>query len=215
MAVTNQKVLSGGVALEEGDYVGGEYGIKVDGLPENFYEEFYGLVESKVDIGDDSTEGVVRSSAHAVDELVDHTYDLAQELGMDEWKDLDRKRIEGQSKGGSVHISNVCNGEWEGKVAAKCRERAIILQLGLDRIKEDYNLEIEPSYREGIVSEEGRIEGHAWVGLRIDRLMHVADPGFAEVAGYDTVQKFADAEPQYMERAIEGRFSSNQKATIS
>jgi len=209
MPVRNQRVLSGGVSLSEGDYLGGEYGIKIDEVPEDFYRDFHDRVKEKLSPENPSTEELVRFSTEAVDDIVDHTYDLAQEYGIEDWRELDRERIEAQRKGGDIQISNVCNGEWGGRVAGKCRERAALLQMGLDSIEERYDLDIEPSYREGIVGYEEKREGHAWVGLRIDGKRFVADPDFAYDEGFESVQRLVGAEPSYAERGIEGRFGSD------
>lgn len=138
-----------GIELEPGDaLVGQKYDLVVDDRPDELYDEFldeYGFDEDT--ILEDATE--------FVDEEIAHTYDLAEEEGLDP-EEVDRERREAQGGVSKINLSDVWGEEYMGVRAGTCRERAATLHLLLDE------LGVESEYHSGYLDEDQN-DGHSWV----------------------------------------------------
>ncbi|MFO7793528.1 MAG: hypothetical protein R6V35_00960 [Candidatus Nanohaloarchaea archaeon] len=146
----------GGVDLQVGDTLEGHYSLKIDESAEELYNEFLDY---------ESDAAIEEAAAEFIEEKIPHIYDLAEEKGLDP-ESLDQKRRKAQKKGSKVSISKVLDGAWENTAAGTCRERAAALKLLYDE------LSLNAKYKSGSI-EEGRQDGHAWVGLNEDM---IADP---------------------------------------
>jgi len=138
-----------GIELETGDTLeGSSYDLVIDERPEQLYEEFmdeYGFDEDTV----------LEDATEFIDDEIAHTYELADEKGLDP-EELDRERREVQGSISEVKLSDVWAEEYRGLNAGTCRERAATLHLLLDE------LGVDSDYHSGYLDERQE-QGHSWV----------------------------------------------------
>lgn len=159
--VISTQTFQTGIELEPGDTLEGKkYDLRVDERPDELYEEFldeYGFDENTV----------LEDATEFIDEEIKHTYELAEEQGLDP-EILDRERREVQGGISKVDMSDVWSQEYRGIRAGTCRERAVSLHLLLDE------LGVESDYHSGYVDGD-MSEGHSWVQKGRDVLDPSAD----------------------------------------
>ncbi len=155
-----------GSSLRKGDIItADDYNIEIDTYPHEIAKNF----ENTKDAPKNSIRYLNTTRRHIMDEIP-HINAVARALEEDP-NELDDNRLEAQVEDGTLKMSSVWEGDWEGRKAATCQERAITLNLLYKQ------LGLTSKYQQGQIKlENGIWSEHGWTTVKTEQTEYISDP---------------------------------------